>query len=104
MNIIVWGNTHNIYIKPLIIQLKRIIRTLCDSDSNYHTTPLFRRLSLLKILDTYIYVYNHYICIHMFTELSVNRHRVMHDVNLASPLFQRLQNSQRAILNSGPTV
>ena len=104
-NIIVWGNTHKIHIQPLIIQHKRIIRTLCNSDRNYHTTPLFRRLSFLKILD----IYNYFISIHMFKELSVNRHRVLHNVNtrqrdLAAPLFQRLQNSQRAISFNGPTV
>ena len=48
-NIILWDNTHTIYIKPFIIQHKRIIRTLCNSDRKDNTTPLFRRLSLLKI-------------------------------------------------------
>ena len=43
-NILIWGSTNSIHLKPLIIQQKRIIRLLSGTNYLDHTTPLFMTL------------------------------------------------------------
>ena len=52
-NILCWGNTTSNHITPLFLQQKRIIRTMTKSSYLEHTSPLFKRLSLLKLDDIY---------------------------------------------------
>ena len=52
-NILHWGNTNDNHLKPLIIIQKRIIRTIADADYLAHTSPLFKKLNLLKLVDLY---------------------------------------------------
>ena len=52
-NIPIWGCAFPTHIQPLIIQQKRIIRTIANAGYRDHTDPLFKRLKLLKIQDIY---------------------------------------------------
>ena len=54
---IVWGWTSNSYVKPIMIQLKRIIRTICNSSRLEHTTPFFSNLKIIKV-SGYVYVFD----------------------------------------------
>ena len=46
---IIWSNTYNTHLDPLIKSQKRIIRLLTNSDFLAHTAPLFQQLKLLNI-------------------------------------------------------
>ena len=48
---VVWGSTYKTRLKRLLILQKRIIRIITNSPFDAHTTPLFKKLSLLKIDD-----------------------------------------------------
>ena len=104
-NIIIWGNTHKTHLNQLEILHKRIIRTICNSNKNDHTEPLFYRLRLLKLID----IYKYFISVHMYNSYNRNQYRVSHSVNtrnrqLAVPVFHRLEGSQHAVSFSGPTI
>ena len=60
-NVIVWINSNEIHLNPLVIQHKRIIRTICNNFKFDHTTPLFHRLNLLIFSDIYMYI--HFSCV-----------------------------------------
>ena len=104
-NIIIWGNTHKTHLNQLEVLHKRIIRTICNSNRNDHTSPLFYSLRLLKLID----IYKYFISVHMYISFNQNQYRVSHSVNtrnrqLAAPTFHRLEGSQHAVSFSGPTV
>lgn len=46
---IVWGNTYNHNIKPLLRMQKKVIRLIIFSNFDAHTSPLFFQLILLKL-------------------------------------------------------
>ena len=48
---VVWGSTYKTRLKRLLILQKRIIRIITNSPFDAHTSPLFKKLSLLKIDD-----------------------------------------------------
>ena len=50
-NVAIWGSASQTTINPLIIQQKRIIRTICNANKYDHTSPLFYRLKILKLSD-----------------------------------------------------
>ena len=53
---IIWGNTCDSYLSPLIILQKRIIRILSGNVPRLaHTEPLFRDLAILKFSDLHKY-------------------------------------------------
>ena len=104
-NIITWAATSHSHLYPLIIQHKRIIRLLTDSHFREHTTPLFSRLGLLKLLD--IYKYN--LLIYIQKLIWNGKFQPDHDVNtrsrnLAVPTFQRLTRTQQSVSYAGPSL
>ena len=52
-NIIHWGNTNSVHLDSLKSIQKRIIRTISNAEFLAHTTPLFRKLEILKLNDLY---------------------------------------------------
>jgi len=66
--ILVWGNTHKIYLDKLLKLQKRAVRNISKSEFRSHTAPLFKDLNLLRIYDMYTY----YLCIFMF-KYSINQ-------------------------------
>ena len=49
--IVAWGNTYVSNMTPLITLQKRAIRVITFSNFQAHTTPLFKNLGILKLLD-----------------------------------------------------
>ena len=61
--ILAWGSTYCMYLLPIEILQKRIIRIITGSPYLAHTSPLFRDRAMLKIKDIYslhciLYIYN----------------------------------------------
>jgi hypothetical protein len=48
---LIWGNTYISNIQPLVILQKKAIRIITFSEYRSHTSPLFKRLNLLKLID-----------------------------------------------------
>ena len=48
-----WGTNNVEYLSKLTTLQKKIIRSITISDFNAHTTPLFKRLKILKLNDLY---------------------------------------------------
>ena len=49
--IIVWGNTYETTLNPLLILQKRALRIITFSKSDEHSSPIFKTLKILKISD-----------------------------------------------------
>ena len=49
--ILVWGNTYQATLHPLVILQKRMIRIITFTNYYEHTSPLFKSLNILKIHD-----------------------------------------------------
>ncbi len=49
--IVVWGNTYESSLKPLVLLQKRVVRVITFLSYDEHTSPLFKNLGLLKLLD-----------------------------------------------------
>ena len=47
--ITLWGGTHDTYVNQVIVQQKKIIRSITNKKYNEHTDPLFNQLNLLKL-------------------------------------------------------
>ena len=95
-NVISWGSTNHIHLKPLIVQQKRIIRCLSDAAYLDHTTALFYKLGLLKFYD----IFKFHTLVYLFPSIKCNQFSVQHNHNTrnrlrASPVFQRLTITQR---------
>ena len=104
-NIVVWGGTSMVYFNKLIVQQKRIIRILGKVPPRTHTSELFHRFGILKLVD----LYKFQVLIYMYKAMSENRFTIQHTVNtrqrnLAVPQFHRLTTTQRAISFVGPTL
>ena len=48
---LIWGNIYISNIQPLVILQKKAIRIITFSEYRSHTSPLFKRLNLLKLID-----------------------------------------------------
>lgn len=103
-NVLSWGSASDSVLYPLIIQQKRIVRTICNSERTDHSSPLFYRLKLLKLKD----IFKYELCLHMYDNLSneiYSNHNVpTRNSNLLRPTFQRLTVTQRAVSFQGPTA
>ena len=53
--IAVWGNTHQTNLNQIIVNQKRIIRTIYNKHFLTSSRPLFRNLNVLPFLNLYIY-------------------------------------------------
>ena len=104
-NILIWGSTNSIHLKPLIIQQKRIIRLLSGANYLDHTTPLFYDLNLLKLVDIHKFHASVYMFKRQFNEnLTVNHNLNTRNRNELVPKFQRLSRTQQAISYVGPHI
>ena len=56
-SLVTWGNTYPTSLQPLIILQKKAVEIITFSDFNSHSSPLFRKLGLLKLGD-FIYLDN----------------------------------------------
>lgn len=52
--IMLWGTTNKTYIKPLVIQQKKVIRIIAGKAYNASTEPIFKSLNILPIEDMLI--------------------------------------------------
>ena len=103
-NILIWGSTYNRHIEPLVIQQKRIIRTIANAKFLDHTSPLFKKYEILKVKD----VYRYQLLVHTHKAISENAYNTPHDrntryQNLARPVFHHLTLTQHAVSHMGPT-
>ena len=104
-NILAWGGTYDTYLNQIIIQQKRIVRLIANSDRLAHTTPLFYQYKILKIAD----VYRYFISIHVFKARKSGLYTTDHvrstrNRDLAVPTFHRLTSSQHSVSYAGPTI
>ena len=104
-NIIVWGATYPTHLNPIIIQQKRFIRLMAGVERSAHTTPIFFKFKILKLLD----VYRYFTLIYMFHALKKGIYTVRHDratrnSDMASSSFHRLTLSQHCISFAGPKI
>ena len=103
--VVIWGGTGLTHLQPLIVQHKRVIRTICYKGRREHSTPLFYRLKLLKFAD----IYKYHMLIYMHKAMREDIFSPVHDFNtrnryLAVPEFQRLTTCQRAVSYAGPKI
>ena len=103
--IISWGGTCPTYLNPLVVLQKRAIRVITKSHFLAHTTPLFFRCGVLKLVDLYkyslaIYFYKNNL------ESNFARHHSYRTRGATSlcPIFQRLNVTQRSVNYAGPTI
>jgi len=47
----IWGNTFKTNLQPIVTLQKKAIRIICNANRHEHTTPLFKRLNILKFHD-----------------------------------------------------
>ena len=104
-NLIHWGGTNKVHLKPLILVQKQIVRTMTDSGYLDHTEPLFFKLKLLKIE----HLYEYYSILDTFQRLKNGEYFVSHGIitrnrTSAVPKFHRLEKTQQSITFSGPTL
>ena len=64
-SLITWGNTNPTSLQPLITLQKKAVRIITFSDVNSHSSPLFRKLGLLKLgdliyLDNALFMHDYY--------------------------------------------
>ena len=55
-SVIMWGNTYQSNLRPLVVLQKKAIRIITFSNFREHTSPLFKKLNVLKFPDI-VYVY-----------------------------------------------
>ena len=104
-NILHWGSTNPTHLNPLIIIQKRIVRTIAGADYLAHTTPLFRKLNLLKIVD--LYKFQAVVDTHL--KILKGEYRIEHNVNtrnrnLSKPKFHGKERTIQSIATSGPKL
>ena len=64
-SLITWGNTYPTSLQPLITLQKKAVRIITFSNFNSHSSPLFRKLGLLKLgdliyLDNALFMHDYY--------------------------------------------
>ena len=53
--IIAWGNTYSTTLQPLFILQKRAIRLMTFTSFHEHSSPIFRKLNIIKLDDLISY-------------------------------------------------
>ena len=53
--IIAWGNTYSTTLRPIFILQKKAIRLMTFSIFDEHTSPLFKKLNIIKLYDLLSY-------------------------------------------------
>ena len=102
--VLVWGNSSDIHLNPLVLLQKRIIRTVTSSSYLAHTEPLFRLTKILKVED----VFKLYLGIYMFKKKINNAlvhpshsYHTRHSSDVV-PDYQRLTKCQSSLSYIGP--
>ena len=104
-NILHWGSTNITHLNPLIIIQKRIVRIIAGADYLAHTTPLFRKLNLLKIVD----LYKFHAVVDTHLKILKGGYKIEHNVNtrnrnLSKPKFHGKERTIQSIATSGPKL
>ena len=78
---------------------------ITNSSPYEHSTPLFYRLKILKLVD----IHRFFILVNMFKSISNNMYKIEHSVNtrnrhLASSKFHRLTLTRHGISYLGPSM
>ena len=105
--IMIWGGTCTSHIKQLETLQKRCIRTITGSTFLAHTSPLFKKLKILKIRD----VYNLKLALRAYKNRSTleaqysrtHSHNTRHH-SLLLPHFERLTTTQNSLHYRLPTL
>ena len=100
---VIWGGTYDTHLQPLIIQQKRTIRTITNAGFRDHTSPLFKQLNLLKVVD----IHNFQLGSYMFLarargEFATQSNYRTRGPNRALSDFHGLSTTQHAISYAGP--
>ena len=103
-NIDIWGRTHSYLLQSLFVAQKRIIRNIDGAPYLAHTSPLFKKYSILKVHDIFIYS----VCCRMFKMRSENGFIPNHNVNtrfrdMPRTSWQRLTMCQKTFSFTGPS-
>ena len=104
-NILHWGSTNDVHLKPLVTIQKRIIRSIADAEYLAHTTPLFRKFNVLKLVDLYKY----HAVLDTHIKIQNGAYRIEHDLNtrnrnLSKPKAHKLTRTQQSITHMGPSL
>ena len=112
-----WGNTHNYILKPLeVLQRKILLHLNKIYNTRVNTSPLFKKMKLLKLRDIYklnaaIYVYkiNHSLCPKIIIDhLTANQHTHHYNTRQPENYVQRprsvLISSSKAFSYSGVDI
>ena len=103
---IIWGNTYQIHLKPIIALQKKLLRIITNAEYLDHTAPLFSKTEILTIKQVHEYL----LAIYMYkrrdtgTLPTLNHYydtRARHNV---APPFQRLSGCQRSVMYIGANV
>ena len=102
--VIIWGSTYEDHLRNLVILQKRVVRTVFGSSYLAHTTPIFRKLRILKFIDVYrynlaLYMYKNIDSFQRYTHNFNTRNR-----NRLLPTFHRLTKSQHSVSFRGPKL
>ena len=102
-NVVIWASTGTSHLQPLIKQQKRIVRTMTNAKVDDHTSPLFRRLGLLTVID----VFKFQLLVQMY-KANKGDYKVSHQLNtrnrnILQPSFHRLTKTQHAFSHIGPS-
>ena len=76
--VLIWGNTYISNIQPLVILQKKAIRIITFSEYRSHTSPLFKRLNLLKLIDIVYLDTSFFMC-------QFNNGNLPNNFNISSP-------------------
>ena len=102
-NIICWGSTSNSHLIQLFLRQKRIIRTITNSGPRDSTSPLFKRLKLLKLYDIFKFELLKYMFIHKNDDIYQSKHgRNLRSLDLLVSTSHRLSKTQQAVTFIGP--
>ena len=101
---LVWGNTYESHLNPLIILQKRAIRVITKSEYLAHTNDLFSRNRILKLPD----IHKLKLGIYTFKNELFSQYTRSHSYNTRNrtqllPEFHRLSSTQRSISYSAPS-
>ena len=55
--IIAWGNTYSTTLQPLFILQKRAIRLMTFTSFHEHSSPIFRKLNIIKLDDLIYHIF-----------------------------------------------
>ena len=103
---LIWMNTHQTDLSPLIKLQKRIIRIITRSDFLAHTEPLFLRSKILSIdklrkMSLATYCYNNK---HSFDNLRAQHHYPTRHRNCLRPIVHRTSLLRKSFIYQAPVL